>query len=78
VPGLQRFFEEMLFGIKTDRVAYVMREDALPDAKSGAKWTEDKKFNAADALLSDPDLKAIFKKALADGCTIVTRTVPPS
>jgi hypothetical protein len=53
-----------------------LREDALPDAKSGAKWTEDKKFNAAEALLSDPGLKAIFKKALADGCMIVTRKVP--
>jgi hypothetical protein len=39
----------------------------------GAEWRTDEKFSVADELLSDPELKAVFKAALEKGVEIITR-----
>jgi hypothetical protein len=70
---LRKYIEGMAYGRKTNRTAYVMKIGALPDPLPGSKWLEDTSFNAADELLRDPGLKAVFKAALESGCEIVTR-----
>jgi hypothetical protein len=69
---LRRFFEKMPYGRRSSRVAYVISVAALPEALANAEWTEDQSFRAADALLADPGLKAVYQMALEKGCAIVT------
>jgi hypothetical protein len=71
---LRKYIEGMAYGRKTNRAAYAMEVAALPDPIPGAAWQEDPSFSAADELLSDPELKTVFKAALESGCAIVTRS----
>jgi hypothetical protein len=70
---LRKYIEGMAYGRKTNRTAYVMTIGALPDPLPGSKWLEDTSFSAADELVRDPGLKAVFKAALESGCEIVKR-----
>ena len=72
---LRRFYEAIPFGRRTDRAAYVTSIAAMPDAVDGSEWKEDAAFNAAEAILNDPDLKQIYSAAIKDGCAIVDRTM---
>jgi hypothetical protein len=73
VPNrLHKFVETFAYGRRTGRVAYVMGMASLPKAMAGAEWAEDKKFNAAEELLAQPNLKAVFKTALEKGCAVRT------
>ena len=71
---LRRFYEKMPYGIKSSRVAYVVSIAALPESLPDAEWTEDPSFRAGDALLAEPGLKAVYKMALDNGCSLVTTT----
>jgi hypothetical protein len=62
---LRRYAEWMNRGRRTDRVVYVTKP--LP----GAEWQLDTKFNLADELLRDPDLKTVVKAALEKGAKVV-------
>jgi hypothetical protein len=70
-PGLKRFFEWMSRGIRTGRVAYVIDEWNLPEPVPGGEWALDSKFNVAEELLRDPEMKFIFKTALDEGVKLV-------
>jgi hypothetical protein len=61
---LRRFYEAMPFGRRTDRLAYVTRIAAMPDAVDGSEWKEDAALNAAEAILEDPSLKQIYAAAM--------------
>jgi hypothetical protein len=69
---LRKFVEWLADGRRTDRVAYVTDMWALPEPVTGAEWSEDKSFNAAEEILARPKLKATYRTALAEGCAIVT------
>lgn len=71
MPGLRRYVEWMNRGRRTDRVVYVLKEWDLPKPLPGAEWQLDAKFNAADELLRDPELKAVLKAALEKGAEVV-------
>jgi hypothetical protein len=71
---LRKFIEAMAYGRETNRTAYVMHLEALPEPMPGSAWQEDTTFSVADELLSDPGLKTVFKAALESGCEIVTRS----
>jgi hypothetical protein len=71
---LRIYVEGMPYGRKTNRTAYVMQTAALPVPRPGSAWREDPSFSAADELLRDPGLKAVFEAALESGCEIVTRS----
>ena len=58
-------------GRRTDRVVYVTKEWNLPKPLPGAEWQLDTKFNLADELLRDPDLKTVVKAALEKGAKVV-------
>ena len=62
--GLKRYLEWMTRGRRTGRTAYVLREWDLPAPLPGAEWAADSKFNAAEELLNDPQLKATIAAAL--------------
>ena len=47
---------------------------SLPEAE----WQPDAKFSPADELLSDPDLKAVFKEALENGVAVYSPSKPSS
>ena len=68
---LRRFHEKMPHGKRSARVAYVVSIAALPEAAPDAEWTEDPTFHSAEAVLADPDLKAVYLDAIKNGCAIV-------
>jgi DNA-directed RNA polymerase alpha subunit len=70
-PKLMRYFEWMTRGRRTGRTAYVLREWDLPAPLPGAEWAADSKFNAAEELLNDQQLKAAISAALKSGVEIV-------
>jgi hypothetical protein len=70
---VRRYVEWMNRGRRTDRVVYVLKEWDLPKPLPGAEWQLDTKFNVADELLRDPELKSVLKAALEKGAEVVTR-----
>jgi hypothetical protein len=70
---LKKYIERMSRGRRTNRIAYVMKEWDLPTPVPGAEWRIDEKFNVADELLRDPELKTVFKAALEKGVEVITR-----
>jgi hypothetical protein len=71
---LQKFVERArAHGEGSGRHAYVLQSSALPRASNGMEWHAVKKFNAADEVLKNPGLKAVFQKAIETGCAIVTK-----
>lgn len=69
--GLKRYVEWLSRGRRTGRTAYVLKEWDLPEPEPGAEWALDSKFNAAEELLRDPNLKAVFMAAIKKGMTVV-------
>ena len=65
--GLKRYYEWMARGARTGRIAYVIQEWNLPEPVPGGEWAPDTKFNAAEELLRDPEMKFIFKAAIDEG-----------
>jgi hypothetical protein len=61
-------------GRRTERIAYAMKEWDLPKPLPGAEWQLDTKFNVANELLDNPDLKAVFAEALEKGAALY---IPP-
>jgi len=76
MSGLLKYIEWMSRGRRTDRIAYVMKEWDLPQPLSGAEWQPDAKFSAADELLRNPDLNAVFKEALEKGVALHRASEP--
>ena len=58
---------------RSGRVAYVFSQANLPSPRAGLEWRLDPDFNAADEVLAEADLKAVFKLAIDAGCAIVER-----
>ena len=54
-------------------MVYVTKEWNMPEPLPGAEWQLDTKFNVADELLRDPELKSVLKAALEKGAEVVTR-----
>jgi len=44
----------------------------LPETITGAEWQIDFQFNRANEILSDPNMKAVFQDAIANGVKVVT------
>ena len=75
---LRKYVEWMSRGRRTNRLAYVMKEWGLPLPLPGAEWQPDTKFSPADELLSNPDLKAVFKEAMEKGVALYSAPDPRS
>jgi len=73
---LRKYVEWMSRGRRTERIAYVIKEWELPKPLPGAEWQLDTKFNVADELLENPDLKAVFAEALEKGAALYTPPDP--
>jgi hypothetical protein len=71
MTGLRKYVEWMTRGRRTDRIAYVIKKANLPQPLPGAEWQLDAKFNAAEDILRDPELKTVFKAALENGAEVV-------
>jgi hypothetical protein len=71
--GLRKYLEWMSRGRRTDRVTYVLKEWNLPKPLPDAEWQRGSKFNGAEEILADPNLKEIFKIAFKKGVVVVTR-----
>lgn len=67
---LQKFIEQSNEG-KQGRVAYAFKTESLPEPVDGLNWRLVDSFNAAEELLKDATLKAVFKLAIDGGCAIV-------
>src|SRR5579871_4122140 len=65
--GLKRYIEWMARGRRTGRTAYVLRESDLPVHLHGSEWMCDRKFNAAEELLHNPEIKAAVAGVLKNG-----------
>ena len=63
---LKEYIEWMSRGRRTERIAYVTKKWDLPKPLPGAEWQLDSKFDMAQELLHDPNLKKVFKAALED------------
>ena len=55
--GLRKSVEWMSRGRRTGPVAYVLKEWDLPACRPGADWQQDVKFNPADEVSANPDLR---------------------
>jgi hypothetical protein len=73
VAKLRKYVEWMTQGRRTDRIAYVMKQWDLPIPLPGAEWHLDAKFNAAEEILRDPNLKTVFEAALEKGAEVIIR-----
>lgn len=73
-PTKLRKFIETLSNGTVGRAAYVTIAAAMPPAVDRAAWKEDLAFNAADAILASPDLKAVYSAAIKSGCAMVDPT----
>jgi hypothetical protein len=73
--GLKKYVEWLSRGKRTGRAAYALRERHLPMPMPGAEWQVDARFNAAEAILITPDLKAVLSVALKDGVAVVFQNV---
>jgi hypothetical protein len=71
VTKLVRYIEWQSGGRRTGRVAYVLGKQNLPEPFAGAEWAADSGFNAADEILRDPSVKAVFKAAITNGVKVV-------
>ena len=72
---LRKFIVTLAYGKRTGPVAYVHGQAALPKLPkpvAGAEWSEDTKFNAANEVLAEPGLKALFKTALEGDVAVKT------
>jgi hypothetical protein len=47
----------------------------MPKPLPGAEWQLDTKFNMAEELLRDPELKAVLKAALENGSELVIQNL---
>jgi hypothetical protein len=72
---LRKYIEWMNRGRRTERIAYVTKEWDLPKPLPGAEWQLDSKFNMAEELLDNPDLKVVFEQALERGAALYS---PPT
>jgi hypothetical protein len=52
---------------------YATKEWNVPKPLPGAEWQLDTKFNVADELLRDPELKNVIKAALEKGAQVVSQ-----
>jgi hypothetical protein len=71
MTGLHKFVEKGQRGEETGRAAYVFQSSSLPQPAEGTLWYP-VRFNAAEELLYDPSLEAVFKMAIEKGCAVVT------
>jgi hypothetical protein len=70
---LQKFVERGAYGEGPGRHAYVLQSSALPMPSEGMEWRQVEKFSAADEVLENPRLKAVFKMAIDKGCAVVAK-----
>jgi hypothetical protein len=71
MTGLHKFVEKGHHGEETGRAAYVFQSSSLPQPTEGTLWHPVRSFNAAEELLSDPTLGAVFEMAIENGCAVV-------
>jgi hypothetical protein len=67
---LQKFVDQRVDGQRSRRVAYAF---GRLDAAAGMEWQADLAFRAAEEVLADDGLRAIFKQAIQAGIAIVNR-----
>ena len=72
MTGLHKFVEKGQHGEGPGRAAFVFHSASLPQPIEGMVWHPVRSFNAAEELLEDPSLGAVFKMAIEKGCSIVT------
>jgi hypothetical protein len=68
---LQKFIERRADGKRSGRVAYAFSSANLPSPNAGLDWRLDPDFNAAEEVLANVELKAVFKLAIDAGFAIV-------
>jgi hypothetical protein len=51
----------------------VLREWDLPTARPGAEWQRDTKFNAAEEISANPDLKDVYAEAIEKGAAVTVQ-----
>jgi hypothetical protein len=68
---LKKLIEQDPRGDRPGRVAYVLDRKTLPAPTEGFEWRTVDEFRPGDAILDDPGLKAVFERALREGCAIV-------
>lgn len=71
---LRKFIEQGPYGEGPGRSAYAFEAATLPAPAAGMKWHPVADFSAAEELLQDPDLKAVFKAALDNGYAVLFRS----
>jgi hypothetical protein len=72
---LQKFVEQGPCGEKPGRTAYAFGPNNLPEPSTGLGWKLATSFSAADELMENAGLKEVFKAALANGCSVVSREI---
>ncbi|WP_143201544.1 hypothetical protein [Bradyrhizobium sp. NAS96.2] len=70
---LWKFIEQGPTGEGQGRSAYAFEAAILPAPAAGMNWHAVADFSAAEELLRDPGLKAVFKTALDNGFAVLSQ-----
>jgi len=69
--ALKKYVEWKNRGRKTGRVVFVTSAWNLPEPTVGAEWQLDDRFNAAEELQVNPNLKSVFTSAIDNGSALI-------
>ena len=73
VTLIQKFVERGAYGEGPGRTAYVLKFSSLPQAAQDMNWEKADSFSAAEEVLNDAALKAVFEAAIDNGLAIIQR-----
>lgn len=71
MTAIRKFEEDLGFGRRTDRVAYVTDPSFLPPPTAGTEWQEDRSFNEEQAIREAPGLRHVFEGVRKHGFAVV-------
>jgi hypothetical protein len=72
---IRKFWEGLDYGRVSNRVAFVIDPNNLPQATPGSEWKEDSKFDERTALSDEPALQRVMDAVRRDGFATVDRLV---
>jgi hypothetical protein len=72
---VRKFWEGLDFGRVSNRIAYAIDPNNLPEPMPGAVWKEDIKFDERTAISDDPSLQQVMDTVRRSGFAIVDRLV---
>ncbi|MDA9400910.1 hypothetical protein ACM42_02375 [Bradyrhizobium sp. CCBAU 25338] len=72
---IRKFWEDLGYGRKSNRVFYVSALENLPSPRPGVEWREDTQFRQEEAIEKSASFARVVEAALRDGVVSVDSAV---